>query len=395
MQQLLSDFEFADINKWEEQVLKDLGLENIEQFTQKLSNEFNKSPYSDHTSDLDLSLQASYRNCTYNAGESWQGARHWLCMERMEGPNQSQLNHLALTALKGGADGVILAPQKKADWKMLLAGISLPDCNLGIEGSMSEITAVNSLLNSSKTSHKGFYFIKNLDECLVKQIQNVVELLSENTGFRALVINEPTEQTGSLIELTLLLSQGIFTINTLIEAGIPISTIRKNLQISLKIGPYYLWEICRLRCLRILFDQVLQQYDPEEEHSNSLTIHVQTSDITTAIENDSRDSAQKNSNQCLISNTTQAMSAVLGGCDILTVLPYQQGFKGEPTSSRRIARNITHILKEESKLHLVADPVAGSYYLEALTDKIMRKVWAALQLLEGKGGYLHHRNSSV
>jgi len=394
MQKLLIDFEFADINKWEEQVLKDLGLESIEQFTQvKLSSEINKSPFSDHNSSIDLSLQTSYRNCTYNVGESWQGARHWLCMERMESSNQSQLNQLALTALKGGADGVILAPQMKADWERILAGISLADCNLGIEGPISEIITVNTLLNSSDASHKGFYFIENLHECLGKKIQNVAELLSENTGFRALVINEPTMQTGSLIELTLLLSQGIFTINTLIEAGIPISTIRKNIQINLQIGPYYLWEICRLRCLRILFDQVLLQYDPEQGYSNSLTISVQTSDIPTAFE--TRDSAQKNSNQCLISNTTQAMSAILGGCNILTVLPNQHGFQGEVSSPRRTARNISHILKEESKLHLVADPVAGSYYLEELTHKIMREVWASLKILEGKGGYLYHRDSRV
>ena len=288
MQKLLSDFEFADINKWEEQVLKDLGLENIEQFTRvKLSSEINKSPFSDHTSSGDFSLQASYRNCTYNAGESWQGARHWLLMERMESSNLGQLNQLALTALKGGADGVILAPQKKADWEKLLAGISLADCTLGIEGSMSEIIAVNTLLNSLGSSHKGFYFIKNLHECLGKKIKNVAELLSENTGIRALVINEPTLQTGSLIELTLLLSQGIFTINSLIEAGVPISTIRRHIQINLRIGPHYLWEICRLRCLRILFDQVLQQYDPGEGQSDSLTINVQTSDIPPESEIDS------------------------------------------------------------------------------------------------------------
>jgi len=398
MQKLLNDFEFADIIKWEKQVLKDLGLENTKQFTQvRLFDEITKSPYSDYTSSVELSLQPSYRNCTYNDGESWQGARHWLNMERIEGSDQSQLNQLALSSLKGGADGVILAPGEKTDWERLLAGISLPDCNLGIEGSLSEVIAVNTLLNSSDSPKRGFFFIKNLHECLRNQIQKVTELLAEGTGFRTLVINESIKQTGSLLELTLLLSQGIFIINTLIEAGIPIATIRKNIQINLEIGQNYLWEVCRLRCLRILFDQVFQQYDPGEGQANSFTIHVHTSNIPAGPELTSYPSSEPlgESNQCLLSNTSQAMSAILGGCNILTILPYQQGFQGEVSSSRRIARNINHILRAECKLHLVADPVAGSYYLEELTHKIMRKVWGALQLLEGKGGYLSHRDSRV
>ena len=121
MQHLLSEFEHADIAKWERQVLKDLGLESIEQLTQiQLSDEIIQSPYTDFTSDPRNQLQHSYRHCTTNVGERWQGAGYWLNMERLEGFGTTKLNQLSLSALAGGADGIILAVDGVKDWEQLL-----------------------------------------------------------------------------------------------------------------------------------------------------------------------------------------------------------------------------------------------------------------------------------
>ena len=81
------------------------------------------------------------------------------------------------------------------------------------------------------------------------------------------------------------------------------------------------------------------------------------------------------------------MAAVLGGADIITITPHIQGWGTEAVNAQRIARNVSHILREESHLHRVADPVAGSYYLEALTLSMMKKVWSKFQQYELNGGY--------
>jgi methylmalonyl-CoA mutase len=81
----------------------------------------------------------------------------------------------------------------------------------------------------------------------------------------------------------------------------------------------------------------------------------------------------------LLRVTTEALSAVMGGCDQLTVEPF--GFDAH------LALNVQRILKEESHLDAVADPAGGSYYIEALTDSLGREAWKLFQQVEAEGGY--------
>ncbi len=387
MQHLLSDFEFADIDKWERQVLKDLGLESIEQLTHiQLADGIIQSPYSDVTSNLGNHFQHSYRYCSTHSGENWQGARYWLNMERFEGFDPAKLNQLSLAALTGGADGIILEADGVKHWKQLLEGISLSDCHLGVEGTLPDIQKLVEFLVSLKSNHQGFFIINGLLRHLENVTPDLLELLNGNRGFRTLILQELTAEPGTLDEITLLLSQGIFTINTLLESDIPMATILRNIQINLPLGNSYLWEICRLKCLRILFHQVVQQYGTTNYLPGSLTIQATTNGFQ---------GQKKNQNQQLLCNTTQTMAAVLGGCNIVTIVPHQDGFSSDDQWSRRIARNICHILKEECNLHKMADPVAGSYYLEDLTDKMLKEVWSRLRQLESSGGYLKYRGSQI
>jgi methylmalonyl-CoA mutase len=81
----------------------------------------------------------------------------------------------------------------------------------------------------------------------------------------------------------------------------------------------------------------------------------------------------------MLSNTSQAMSAILGGCDLLTVYPHNRGIEPTDDFGKRIARNISVILREEAYFDKVADPAAGSYYLEKLTDQFSASIWEAFR----------------
>ena len=72
----------------------------------------------------------------------------------------------------------------------------------------------------------------------------------------------------------------------------------------------------------------------------------------------------------MLRDTTEAMSAAIAGVDYLEVLPYDFAFRVPNDFSRRIARNVQNILKEEARFDKVVDPAAGSYYVEMLTEKI-------------------------
>ena len=81
----------------------------------------------------------------------------------------------------------------------------------------------------------------------------------------------------------------------------------------------------------------------------------------------------------LLRVTTEALSAVIGGCDTLIVEPFE--------FSPRLATNVQLLLQHEAHLDEVADPAAGSYYVEWLTDALARQAWKLFQEVEARGGY--------
>ena len=91
--------------------------------------------------------------------------------------------------------------------------------------------------------------------------------------------------------------------------------------------------------------------------------------------------AQNDANTNLLRQTTQAMSAVLGGCDALTVTGLEHEL------AQRMAKNISLILKEESYLDKVNNPTEGTYYLSALSHQILDKAWNWFKEIESNGGF--------
>jgi methylmalonyl-CoA mutase len=89
----------------------------------------------------------------------------------------------------------------------------------------------------------------------------------------------------------------------------------------------------------------------------------------------------------LLRQTTEVMSAVIGGAQTIIVTPYDaQTEKGISELSDRMATNISLILKEESYFDAVIDPLGGSYAIEKLTEELTNKGWKLFQDIEGMGG---------
>jgi methylmalonyl-CoA mutase len=77
----------------------------------------------------------------------------------------------------------------------------------------------------------------------------------------------------------------------------------------------------------------------------------------------------------MLKSTTTAMSAILGGCNVITIMPEED----EGSFKSRVARNVLTILREESYLNLTADATVGSYYLENLIEQISISAWKKFQ----------------
>ena len=145
-----------------------------------------------------------------------------------------------------------------------------------------------------------------------------------------------------------------------LAAGQPVTTI------GFAVGSNHFMEIAKLRAARLLWAGVASAFGAP----TAVRLHART-----AGENKTRYDASVN----LLRVTTEALSAILGGCDSLTIAPC--GF--DP----HLADNVHHILREESHLDQVADPGAGAYSLEALTDAVAAEAWAAFQEIERAGGW--------
>lgn len=139
--------------------------------------------------------------------------------------------------------------------------------------------------------------------------------------------------------------------------------LHEQFNFQLAVGNSYFVEIAKIRAFRLLWAHVMEAYDIEDALPG---IEIHTSLHTQEDDHHSN----------MIRSSSQAMSAVLGGCDRLLVYPSDQAHGTPDAFTRRVARNLQHLLKMESHLDWVIDPAAGSYYIEQLTEQLAERAWA-------------------
>lgn len=170
------------------------------------------------------------------------------------------------------------------------------------------------------------------------------------------------------------------------NAGTDLNCLSRAFWMRLSVGTLFFPEIARFRAARILWRQLLEAYDIEPEDAEPIHIHAVTSPwYLTAVDPYNN----------LVRTTTEAMSAIIGGADSLTVMPFDSACTTPSDRSRRLARNVHHIVREESFLEYVADPAAGCWYIEELTDQIAESSWNSFRKIESEGGMLQSLRSGT
>ncbi len=177
-------------------------------------------------------------------------------------------------------------------------------------------------------------------------------------------------------ELAFTMSRLVDTYDQLTEQGLTVEQLAPKTIFSLSVGTSYFIEIAKLRALRVLVAKLLRAYSPTVP-CVPLAVHCTTSTFYES-------TATPYTN--MLRATTEAMSAVVGGCDVLTVRPYDALFAEPSEFSHRIARNVSLLLKYESYFDKVADPSAGSFYIETLTHQLVQSAWALFLDVEKQGG---------
>lgn len=197
-------------------------------------------------------------------------------------------------------------------------------------------------------------------------------------NFRILQANAQRFHSGpddSSIELAFTIAKGSEYLARLTALGIPPETVNAHMQFAVSISKSYFVEIAKLRALRLLWANVMKGYG-----APGLAPFV--------VAHFAEESQDENPNSNMIRASTQAMSAVIGGANRLYVLSSNRALNEPSTAfTRRIARNLQHILKMESHLHQAVDPGAGSFYIEKLTDMLAEQAWDKFRQMEAAGEF--------
>jgi methylmalonyl-CoA mutase len=175
-------------------------------------------------------------------------------------------------------------------------------------------------------------------------------------------------------ELALALSSGVRYLEALLDAGLSPARAARSIAVQIAVGRDTFVELCKLRALRTCWRKLLTAAGAGEERT---LVHAVCSARTLTV----RDPWVN-----MLRTTTQVFSAVLGGADLVTPSAFDQVFGAPSLLGRRVARNTGLVLREESFLGRVTDPVGGSYYFETLTDALAREAWGRFQAIEREGG---------
>ena len=179
------------------------------------------------------------------------------------------------------------------------------------------------------------------------------------------------------IELGYTLADGLEYIRTGQEAGLGVDDFAPRLSFFWAIGTNYFMEVAKMRAGRMLWAKIVKQFGPKKAKSMALRTHSQTSGWSLTAQDPFNNVAR---------TCVEAMAAALGHTQSLHTNALDEAIALPTDFSARIARNTQLYIQDETSVCKVIDPWGGSYYVEALTDELIRRAWGHIQEVESLGG---------
>ncbi|MFL0810281.1 MAG: methylmalonyl-CoA mutase [Agarilytica sp.] len=179
-------------------------------------------------------------------------------------------------------------------------------------------------------------------------------------------------------ELAFTIADGIEYVRTAVNNGLNVDKFAPRLSFFFAIGMNFFMEIAKLRAARILWATLMKEkFNPQNDKSLMLRTHCQTSGVSLTA---------KDPYNNVMRTTIEAMSAVLGGTQSLHTNALDEALALPTDFSARIARNTQLVIQEETGITNVVDPLAGSYYVESLTDQLVKEARKIIDEVEDMGG---------
>jgi methylmalonyl-CoA mutase len=293
----------------------------------------------------------------------------WTYAEPIELGSQDWKNQWQ-EAISGGADALYLYIPIGfvADWQKYFQGLNFKETAIYILASENQESLLQFFIQNypGMAALKGSICFKNID---ATHLAKWVSAFPNAKNFQPLVVssvkyhlsgNTPSQ------EIALLLHEVSNTISQLIDSGLTANECFSKLRVHAAVSTQYLQEISKIKTIQILLVEMQAAYGLKPV---LIPIHAETS---------SRDYIGTDADTNLLRHTTEAMSALVGGADILTIYPHKPS---DLSFSQRIGRNISHLLREESYLNATIDASEGAWFIRALIDAYASKAWSYFQEL--------------
>jgi methylmalonyl-CoA mutase len=192
------------------------------------------------------------------------------------------------------------------------------------------------------------------------------------SGYHMLEAGAPAD-----LELAFTLADGVEYVRAALAKGLDVDAFAPRLSFFFGIGMDFFMEVAKLRAARLLWAELMAQFDPADPRSSMLRTHCQTSGVSLT---------EQDPHNNVVRTAIEAMAAVLGGTQSLHTNSFDEAL-GLPTEfSARIARNTQLILAEESGITRTVDPLAGSYLVESLTAQLAARARLVLAEIDEVGG---------
>ena len=217
---------------------------------------------------------------------------------------------------------------------------------------------------------------------VLDQAKPLIEVLKELPQYKCINVNSvKLNNAGAYIyqELGYALAWGAEYLNLLTEAGVDATEAAKRIKFNMGVSDNYFMEIAKFRAARLLWAQIVKQYEPKCDCACQMHVCAYTSEYNQTL---------FDSYVNLLRSQTEAMSAAIANVDSIVVTPFDKPFEKPTEFAERIARNQQLLLKEEAHFDKLVDVSGGSYTIEHLTDAIAKEGWKLFLAVEEAGGFL-------
>ena len=178
-------------------------------------------------------------------------------------------------------------------------------------------------------------------------------------------------------ELAFTLADGMEYVRAAMSKGLAVDDFAPRLSFFFAIGTDFFMEIAKLRAARTLWARIMQDFGAKNEKSLTLRTHCQTSGVSLT---------EKDPYNNIVRTSYEALSAILGGTQSLHTNSFDEAIALPTEFSSRIARNTQLILQNETGVTNTVDPLAGSYFVEKLTEDMCSAAWKIIEEVEEMGG---------